>query len=67
MIKIYKDIVFWSIAIIWLMGNLIEYKLTNYCYIVSFVMIAVMAVLNSVKIYNDRFNEWLNTPIKKKI
>lgn len=67
MIKIYKDIVFWSIAIIWLIGNLIEFKLTNYCFIVSFVMIAVMTVLISIKINNDAFNKWLNTPIKNKI
>lgn len=64
MFKIYKDIVFWCIALLWLIGNIIEYILSNYCYINNLIWIFIMAVVNLVKINNNKFNDWLNTPIK---
>lgn len=66
MFKIYKDIVFWCIALLWLIGNIIEYILSNYCYINNLIWIFIIAVVNLVKINNDKFNDWLNTPIKNR-
>lgn len=65
MFKIYKDIVFWCIALLWLIGNIIEYISFNYCYINNLIWISIIAFVNLVKINNGKFNDWLNTPIKK--
>ena len=48
----YKDIVFWGICFVWLIGNFVEWIITGHAIINNFV-----------KLYNTRFNNWLNTPL----
>ena len=62
----YKDIVFWSICVIWLTGNFIEWVITGHAIINNMVWVLIMCILNLVKLYNTRFNNWLNTPLFNK-
>lgn len=61
--KIYKDIVFGFICAIWLIGNIVEYINTEYCFFWNNFMIIVMCIIILFKIYNTKFNNWLNTKI----
>ena len=61
----YKDIVFWNICVVWLIGNFIEWIITGRAIIYNMVWVLIMCVVNFVKLYNTQFNNWLNTPLFK--
>ena len=62
----YKDIVFWSICTVWLIGNFVEWIITGRAVINNMVWVLIMYVVNFVKLYNKQFNNWLNTPLFNK-
>ena len=62
----YKDIVFWSICYVWLIGNFVEWIITGHAVINNMVWVLIMYVVNFVKLYNTQFNNWLNTPLFNK-
>lgn len=64
-IDIYKDLVFWPIAILWLIGNIIEWYYTSDAIWVNIGFILLMCILIFIKETNKKFNDWLNTPLKK--
>ena len=61
----YKDIVFWCICIIWLIGNIVEWVFTEQAFVNNMCWIFIMCIINLIKLYNTRFNNWLNTPLFK--
>lgn len=61
----YKDIVFWSICIIWFIGNIVEAIFTRQVFVNNMCWIFIMCIINLIKLYNTRFNNWLNTPLFK--
>lgn len=65
-IDIYKDILFWTIVILWLIGNIVEFYYTSAAIWVSQGFILIMWILIFIKETNKKFNNWLNTPIYKK-
>lgn len=64
-IDIYKDLVFWPIAILWLIGNIVETYYTGEAFFVNMFYIMFMSVLILIKTFSKKFNNWLNTPLKK--
>jgi uncharacterized membrane protein len=62
----YKDIVFWSICFVWLIGNFVECIISGQAIINNMVWVLIMCIVNFVKLYNKRFNNWLNTPLFNK-
>ena len=62
----YKDIVFWCICLVWLIGNFVEWVLTGHAIINNMIWVLIMCIVNFVKLYNTRFNNWLNTPLFNK-
>lgn len=62
----YKDIVFWCICFVWLIGNIVEGIITGYAIINNMVWVLIMCIVNFVKFYNTQFNNWLNTPLFNK-
>lgn len=64
-IDIYKDLVFWPIATLWLIGNSIEWYYTGDAIWVNIGFILLMCILIFIKDTNKKFNNWLNTPLKK--
>ena len=64
-IDIYKDILFWTIVILWLIGNIVEFYYTSAAIWVSQGFILIMWILIFIKEINKKFNNWLNTPIDK--
>ena len=62
----YKDIVFWGICFVWLIGNFVEWIITGHAIINNMVWVLIMCIVNFVKLYNIRFNNWLNTPLFNK-
>lgn len=64
-IDIYKDLVFWPITILWLIGNIIEWYYTSDAIWVNIGFILLMCILIFIKETNKKFNDWLNTPLKK--
>ena len=65
-IDIYKDLVFWAIVKLWLIGNIIEFYYTSAAIWVNQGFILIMWILIFIKEINKKFNNWLNTPIYKK-
>lgn len=65
MFKINKDLIFWTIAILWFIGNIIEYYITKQAIIVNYGFIILMAFVILLKNYNHNFDCWLNKPLKK--
>ena len=65
MFKINKDLIFWAIAILWLIGNIIEYYITKQAIIVNYGFITLMAFVILLKNHNHNFDSWLNKPLKK--
>ena len=63
--KIYKDIVFWSVAIVWTIMNLVLFfqDATYNIPVVNFTAITIMVILIILKNKNKRFNNWLNKKI----
>jgi hypothetical protein len=64
-IDIYKDLVFWPIATLWLIGNIIEFYYTHAAIWVNQGFILIMCILIYIKETNKKFNNWLNTPLDK--
>lgn len=64
-IDIYKDIIFWIIVVVWLTGNIVETYCTGEAFFVNMFCIMFMSVLILIKTFNKKFNNWLNTPLKK--
>lgn len=64
-IDIYKDLVFWPITTLWLIGNIIEWYCTGAAIWVSQGFILLMCILIFIKTVSKKFNNWLNTPLKK--
>jgi hypothetical protein len=64
-IDIYKDLVFWPIALLWLIGNNIEWYYTNDAIWVNQGFIFLMCILIFIKTISTKFNNWLNTPLNK--
>lgn len=59
----YKDIVFWCICYIWLIGSFVEWVITGHAVINNMVWVLIMCVVNFVKLHNTQFNNWLNVPL----
>lgn len=64
-IDIYKDIIFWIIVVVWLTGNIVETYCTGEAFFVNMFCIMFMSVLVLIKTFSTKFNNWLNTPLKK--
>lgn len=64
-IDIYKDIVFWSIVVLWLTGNILEAYYTGEAFFVNMFGIMFMSFLILIKTISNKFNNWLNTPLDK--
>ena len=64
-IDIYKDIIFWIIVVVWLTGNIVETYCTGEAFFVNMFCIMFMSVLILIKTFSKKFNNWLNTPLKK--
>ena len=64
-IDIYKDIIFWIIVVVWLTGNIVETYCTGEAVFVNMFCILFMSVLILIKTFSKKFNNWLNTPLKK--
>lgn len=62
-IDIYKDIVFWSIVVLWLVGNILEAYYTGEAFFVNNFGITFMSLLVLIKNLSRKFNDWLNRPI----
>lgn len=63
-IDIYKDIVFWSIVVLWLTGNILEACYTGEAFLVNRFGIIFMSLLVLIKKSCKKFNDWLNKPLK---
>lgn len=67
MIKIYKDIVFWTIVVIWAISNTMSFCLGGdealMCSNMVFILMFCLLILCMVKI--RKFNDWLHKEIKK--
>lgn len=61
--KIYKDIVFICICVVWIIGNIVEYHIMDECFFWNNFMVIIMCVVILIKLYNTKFNNWLNTQI----
>lgn len=55
--------VFGFICAVWLIGNIIEYINTDCYFLWNNFMIILMCIVILFKIYNTKFNNWLNTKI----
>ena len=64
-IDIYKDLVFWPIATLWLIGNIVETYYAGEAFFVNMFYIMFMSVLILIKTFSKKSNNWLNTPLKK--
>ena len=64
-IDIYKDIIFWIIVVVWLTGNIVETYCTGEAFFVNMFCIMFMSFLILIKTFSKKFNNWLNTPLKK--
>lgn len=64
-IDIYKDIIFWIIVVVWLTGNIVETYYIGEAFFVNMFCIMFMSVLILIKTFSKKFNNWLNTPLKK--
>ena len=64
-IDIYKDIVFWSIVVLWLSGNILEAYYTGEAFFVNMFGIMFMSLLILIKNSSKKFNDWLNRPLKQ--
>lgn len=64
-IDIYKDIIFWIIVVAWLTGNIVETYCTGEAFFVNMFCVMFMSVLVLIKTFSKKFNNWLNTPLKK--
>ena len=64
-IDIYKDLVFWPIVALWLIGNILEAYYTGEAFFVNMFGIIFMSFLVLIKNLCESFNDWLNTPLKK--
>ena len=56
---------FWPIATLWLIGNIIEWYYTSDAIWVSQGFVLLMCILIFIKETNKNFNNWLNTPLDK--
>lgn len=63
-IDIYKDVVFWSIVVLWLTGNILEAYYTGEAFFVNLFGIMFMSLLVLIKTSCKKFNDWLNKPLK---
>lgn len=69
MFKIYKDVFFWSFLMLWLIITISAWAITGgvfLSYVINLGMISIFAVIVYVRFHNDRFYNWLETPLKKK-
>ena len=64
-IDIYKDLIFWPIVTLWLIGNIIEAYYTGEAIWVNQGFILLMCILIFIKTISNKFNNWLNTPLDK--
>lgn len=65
MFKIYKDVIFWSVALLWLLTNVIVFMLADASAvsISNLAYIIFMAVIIIIKNKSKKFNDWLNTKL----
>lgn len=65
MFKIYKDVIFWSVALLWLLTNVIVFMLADASVvsISNLAYIIFMAVIIIIKNKSKKFNDWLNTKL----
>ena len=61
MVKTNKDLVFWSVLIVWLSLAVVSLFIDNFAliYVHNFFII-VMCILVLIKDNNKKFNNWLN-------
>ena len=64
-IDIYKDLVFWPIVALWLIGNILEAYYMGEVVFVNIFGIIFMCLLIIIKMSCKKFNNWLNTPLDK--
>ena len=70
MFKIYKDVFFWSFVLLWLIISIGTYIITgdtliSVC-IINPIMILIFVIISRIRLNNDRFYNWLETPLKEK-
>jgi hypothetical protein len=70
MFKIYKDIFFWSYVALWLIISVGTFLIVGDNFIsvciINPIMILIFAIIGKIRLSNDRFHNWLETPLKKK-
>lgn len=68
MFKIYKDIFFWSYVTLWLILTLGAWLITDDIIVSEFVINPIMifgfAIITIIRSKNDKFYNWLETPLK---
>ena len=67
--KTYRDLIFWSYCILWIINNCIVLFLTDdigNVNLTSLVMIGVFGIITFIKCRSSKFNNWLSKPLKKK-
>ena len=69
MFKIYKDIFFWSYVTVWLILTVGAFLITGEEYlsivVINPIMITIMGIIVIIRLKNNKFYNWLETPIKK--
>ena len=66
--KTYRDLFFTIYCILWFINNCIVLFLTDdigNVNITNLVMIGIFGIITFIKCRSDRFNNWLNKPLKK--
>ena len=70
MFKIYKDVFFWSFVLLWLIISVSAYIITGDTFIsvciINPIMILIFAIISRIRLNNNRFYNWLETPLKEK-
>ena len=69
MFRIYKDVFFWSYVVLWLILSLGTWIITGSAtysiLVVNPLMILIMIIIVKLRLSDDRFNNWLETPLNK--
>lgn len=67
--KTYRDLIFWSFCILWIINKCIVLFLTDdigYVHIANLVTIGVFGIITFIVCCSNKFDNWLSKPLKKK-
>ncbi len=64
--KTRKDLIFLIVLITWLVSSFIGLYFDIEVYLMNLINIFLFSILIVFKLYNKRFRNWLETPLKRK-